>query len=107
MARGSVMSRISTTAPTSRSSSPRNGDAETTIQWSYNADRYFHAASTMKLAVLLGVFRQIIRGELTADGCFYSVFKERNACKRMFSMRKVNLADRNRIPIDNFWPARS
>lgn len=39
-------------------------DAETTIQWSYNADHYFHAASTMKLAVLLGVFRQIDRGEL-------------------------------------------
>ena len=32
-------------------------DAQTTIQWSYNADHYFHAASTMKLAVLLGVFR--------------------------------------------------
>jgi beta-lactamase class A len=42
-------------------------DAETTIQWSYNADHYFHAASTMKLAVLLGVFRQIERGELTLD----------------------------------------
>jgi len=42
-------------------------DAETTIQWSYNADRFFHAASTMKLAVLLAVFRQILRGELTAD----------------------------------------
>lgn len=42
-------------------------DAETTIQWSYNADHYFHAASTMKLAVLLGVFRQIDRGELTLD----------------------------------------
>ena len=39
-------------------------DAETTIQWSYNADEYFHAASTMKLAVLLGVFRQVDRGEL-------------------------------------------
>ncbi|HEY0158139.1 MAG TPA: serine hydrolase [Thermoanaerobaculia bacterium] len=39
-------------------------DAETTIQWSYNADHYFHAASTMKLAVLLGVFREIARGEL-------------------------------------------
>lgn len=39
-------------------------DAETTIQWSYNADHYFHAASTMKLAVLLGVFRQIDRAEL-------------------------------------------
>jgi len=42
-------------------------DEETTIQWSYNADHYFHAASTMKLAVLLGVFRQIVRGELTLE----------------------------------------
>jgi beta-lactamase class A len=42
-------------------------DAETTIQWSYNADLYFHAASTMKIAVLLGVFRQIDRGELALD----------------------------------------
>jgi beta-lactamase class A len=42
-------------------------DAETTIQWSYNADHYFHAASTMKLAVLLGVFRQIERGELSLE----------------------------------------
>lgn len=42
-------------------------DAETTIQWSYNADHYFHAASTMKLAVLLGVFRQVDRGEVTLD----------------------------------------
>jgi beta-lactamase class A len=42
-------------------------DAETTIQWAYNGDQYFHAASTMKLAVLLGVFRQIERGELALD----------------------------------------
>ncbi len=42
-------------------------DCETTIQWAYNADHYFHAASTMKLAVLLGVFRQVNRGELTLD----------------------------------------
>lgn len=42
-------------------------DYETTIQWAYNADTWFHAASTMKLAVLLGVFRQIARGELTLD----------------------------------------
>ena len=42
-------------------------DAETTIQWSYNADHYFHAASTMKLAVLLGVFRQVDRGDITLD----------------------------------------
>jgi len=42
-------------------------DAQTTIQWSYNGDHYFHAASTMKLAVLLAVFRQVERGELTLD----------------------------------------
>ena len=42
-------------------------DAETTLQWSYNADTLFHAASTMKLAVLLGVYRQVGRGELTLD----------------------------------------
>src|ERR1051325_8676672 len=42
-------------------------DAETTLQWSYNADTYFHAASTMKLAVLLAVMRQVERGELTLE----------------------------------------
>lgn len=42
-------------------------DYESTIQWTFNADQWFHAASTMKLAVLLGVFRQIERGELTLD----------------------------------------
>ena len=42
-------------------------DAETTIQWAYNADQYFHAASTMKLAVLVGVFRQVDRGELSLE----------------------------------------
>jgi beta-lactamase class A len=42
-------------------------DEETSIQWSYNADRFFHAASTMKLAVLLGVFRQVTHGELSLD----------------------------------------
>ena len=42
-------------------------DAETTIQWAFNGDQYFHAASTMKLAVLRGVFRQVERGELTLD----------------------------------------
>jgi beta-lactamase class A len=42
-------------------------DAETTIHWSYNADEWFHAASTMKLAVLLGVFRLVHRGELGLD----------------------------------------
>ncbi len=42
-------------------------DCETTIQWAFNADHYFHAASTMKLAVLLGVFREVERGELSLD----------------------------------------
>ncbi len=42
-------------------------DLQTTIQWAYNGDQYFHAASTMKLAVLLGVFRQVERDELSLD----------------------------------------
>ena len=42
-------------------------DYETTLQWSYNADAWFHAASTMKLAVLLGVYRMVDRAELTLD----------------------------------------
>lgn len=42
-------------------------DYETTVQWAYDADRWFHAASTMKLGVLLGVFRQIERGELALN----------------------------------------
>ncbi|HWS72535.1 MAG TPA: serine hydrolase [Thermoanaerobaculia bacterium] len=46
-------------------------DGQTTIQWSYNADLYFHAASTMKLAVLLGVFRQVERGELTLESAVH------------------------------------
>jgi beta-lactamase class A len=42
-------------------------DAETSLQWSYNADHWFHAASTMKMAVLLGVFRQVARNELALE----------------------------------------
>ena len=42
-------------------------DRETTLQWAYNADAPFHAASTMKLAVLLAIFRQITRNELAGD----------------------------------------
>lgn len=42
-------------------------DYETTLQWSYNADAVFHAASTMKMAVLLGVYRLVDKGELTLD----------------------------------------
>ncbi|HYS52916.1 MAG TPA: serine hydrolase [Thermoanaerobaculia bacterium] len=42
-------------------------DAQTTIQWAYNGDHYFHAASTMKLAVLLAVFRQVDHGALALD----------------------------------------
>lgn len=42
-------------------------DSQTTLNWSYNADGYFHAASTIKLAVLVGVYGEIWRGRLTAD----------------------------------------
>jgi beta-lactamase class A len=42
-------------------------DSETRMQWSYNGDAFFHAASTMKLAVLVGVFRQVFRKELELE----------------------------------------
>src|SRR3954470_21229989 len=42
-------------------------DSQTTLKWSYNADAYFHAASTIKLAVLVGVYGEVWRGKLTAD----------------------------------------
>jgi beta-lactamase class A len=42
-------------------------DCETATRWSYGADKSFHAASTMKVAVLLGVFRKIAAGELRLD----------------------------------------
>jgi beta-lactamase class A len=42
-------------------------DSETRMQWSYNGDAFFHAASTMKLAVLVGVFRQVFRKELALE----------------------------------------
>src|SRR5437763_13847067 len=42
-------------------------DSETTIQRSFNADHYFHSATTMKLAVLLGAFRQVERRDLALD----------------------------------------
>ncbi len=42
-------------------------DYETTIQWAYNGDGWFHAASTMKIAVLLGVFHEAHAGKFRID----------------------------------------
>lgn len=39
-------------------------DLESGFDFRYRADRWFHAASTIKLAVLLGVFRAVYRGAL-------------------------------------------
>ena len=39
-------------------------DLETGAEFHYHADRWFHAASTIKVAVLVGVFGAIFRGEL-------------------------------------------
>jgi beta-lactamase class A len=39
-------------------------DLETGADFHYHADRWFHAASTIKVAILLGVFGAIFRGEL-------------------------------------------
>jgi beta-lactamase class A len=42
-------------------------DSQTTLQWSFNADSLFHAASTIKIAVLVAVYSLVARGELTPD----------------------------------------
>ena len=39
-------------------------DLESGLEFHYRADRWFHAASTIKIAVLLGVFAAIHRGKL-------------------------------------------
>jgi beta-lactamase class A len=39
-------------------------DMETGAEFSYHADRWFHAASTIKVAILVGVYGAIHRGEL-------------------------------------------
>jgi len=39
-------------------------DAETGFELHYNAERWFHAASTIKVPILLGVFAAIDRGDL-------------------------------------------
>jgi beta-lactamase class A len=42
-------------------------DSHTTLQWSYNAESHFHAASTIKLAVLVALYGEIAKGRLTED----------------------------------------
>src|SRR5687767_14885577 len=42
-------------------------DLETGDEFHTNGDRWFHAASTIKIAILLGVFGAIHRGELLAQ----------------------------------------
>ncbi|HEX8394253.1 MAG TPA: serine hydrolase [Longimicrobium sp.] len=68
-------------------------DYETRTAWSYRGDEWFHAASTIKVPVLLGVFHAIQRGELSlnarvhvrnrflsvADGSAFSLEKGRDA----------------------------
>jgi beta-lactamase class A len=39
-------------------------DLETGAEFHYHADRWFHAASTIKIAILVGVFGAIFRGDL-------------------------------------------
>lgn len=39
-------------------------DLQTDVAFHYHGDRWFHAASTIKVAILLGVFGAIFRGEL-------------------------------------------
>ena len=68
-------------------------DLETGLQFRHRAERWFHAASTIKLAVLLGVFASIHKGKLLPqsrlhvrnrfrsahDGSSFRVLSERDA----------------------------
>lgn len=68
-------------------------DTESGLEFTYHADRWFHAASTIKLAVLLGVYAAIHRGTLLPqsrlhvrnrfrsayDGSSFRVLSERDA----------------------------
>ena len=68
-------------------------DLETGLEFRYRADRWFHAASTIKLAVLLGTFAAIHKGKLVPqsrlhvrnrfrsahDGSTFRVTSERDA----------------------------
>ena len=68
-------------------------DTETGFEFRHRADRWFHAASTIKLAVLLGTFAAIHRGKLVPqsrlhvrnrfrsayDGTSFRVMSERDA----------------------------
>jgi beta-lactamase class A len=42
-------------------------DYDTRAAWSWHGDRWFHAASTIKVPVLLGVMGSVAHGELTLD----------------------------------------
>jgi beta-lactamase class A len=42
-------------------------DYDTETLWSFRGDRWFHAASTIKVAVLLGVFDAVERGRFSLD----------------------------------------
>lgn len=68
-------------------------DTESGLEFTYRADRWFHAASTIKLAVLLGTFAAIHKGKLLPqsrlhvrnrfrsayDGTSFRVISERDA----------------------------
>jgi beta-lactamase class A len=68
-------------------------DMETGLDFRYRADRWFHAASTIKLAVLVGVYAAIHRGRLVPqsrlhvrnrfrsahDGSSFRILSERDA----------------------------
>ena len=68
-------------------------DLETSIEFDYESDRWFHAASTIKIPILVGVFGAVHAGELlpqsrlhvrnrfrsVADGSLFRVDPERDA----------------------------
>jgi beta-lactamase class A len=70
-------------------------DYHTQREWSWHGDRWFHAASTIKVPVLLGVMGAVARGEITLD----SRVHVRN--------RFISVADRNPFRVESGRDANS
>jgi len=67
-------------------------DGETQAVFGYRADRWFHAASTIKVAILVGVFGEIHRGSLVPQSRLH--IRNRFVCAHDGSLFRVN-ADRD------------
>ncbi len=90
-------------------------DYETELHFSYQGDRYFHAASTMKMAVLLALFKAAEEGKIRledklhvrnrfrsiADGCVFKINPSYDGDGNIYKSigRAVTIAELARVMI--------